>query len=207
LADALDLAGGPAHEPDDVPWSNLPPRHLVQMHWRRTPALMELLDRHQFQQVSIHRHPLGTLISILHVSLYDVQANRWLSGEQGDESPIVAAMPRSQAFLEYAAGRRARAFVGHQLFCGGVSCFVSALATGGGHASIAVISARGSRTVSTCECPLCSIFRSMFRNGMSSMTGIPYSTRFSSMALLSTNSPSVTPAIVPVYTWEALGFD
>jgi len=69
-----------------------------------------------------------------------------------------------------------------------------------------VISITGSRTVPTLVRPVRSIFSSMFRTGMSSMTGIPYSSVPSSMALLSTISWLVTLATVPEYTWEQVGF-
>ncbi len=111
LQDALELVPRPTHHPDDCPWHDLPERFLLSIHWRRTPEFESRLASHGFRILGIHRHPLDTLISILHVSLHDVQSHRWLNGEAGNEDGIVGAMPRSQAFLDYAVGARAAALL------------------------------------------------------------------------------------------------
>lgn len=109
LAQALDLKALPAHHPCECPWHDLPKRFLLAIHWRRTPEMEDRLAQYGFRIVGIHRHPLDTLISILHASLHDVQSSRWLDGEGGNEDGIVGAMPRSRAFLDYAVGPRAAA--------------------------------------------------------------------------------------------------
>jgi hypothetical protein len=115
LTDLLELQALAVHDPSDCPWDSLPPRFLLAVHWHRTPQFQDLLARHRFRIVGIHRHPLDTLISILHVSLHDVQSHRWLGGEGGTEEGIVGAMPLSRAFREYAVGPRPRALFGVNL--------------------------------------------------------------------------------------------
>jgi len=115
IQQALELEALPAHHPDECPWQDLPQRFLLAVHWRRTHEFEERLADHGFRIIGIHRHPLDTLISILHSSLHDVQSHRWLNGEGGNEDGIVGAMPRSQAFLDYAVGPRATALLGVNL--------------------------------------------------------------------------------------------
>ncbi|MGA2617410.1 MAG: hypothetical protein ABSF26_07360 [Thermoguttaceae bacterium] len=106
LGDLLELQTMAVHDPGDCPWRDLPPRFLLAVHWHRTPAFEELLAWHRFRIVGIHRHPLDTLISILHFSRHGVETHRWLSGEGGNEDGIVGAMPLSRAFCDYAVSRR-----------------------------------------------------------------------------------------------------
>src|SRR5262249_43283350 len=60
-----------------------------------------------FRVVTVARHPLDVLISILHFCIYESESEQWLLGAKGTEAGIFAAMPRSRAFVEYATGRRA----------------------------------------------------------------------------------------------------
>ena len=92
--------------PDDE-WGRLPPECVLQIHWRREPDFLAKLRDHGFRVLTLARHPLDTLISILHVCVYDVESENWLGGRGGDESPLWAAWPRSRAFLDYATGPRA----------------------------------------------------------------------------------------------------
>lgn len=110
LSDLLDVQPLAVHDPDDCPWDNLPPRFSLTVHWHRTRAFEELLARHSFRIIGIHRHPLDTLISILHLSHHDVQYE-WLRGEGGSEDCIVGAMPLSRASYKYGASRRAAALL------------------------------------------------------------------------------------------------
>jgi hypothetical protein len=74
------------------------------------PPFATVLERHGFHAVTLARHPLDVLLSIMHFALYAPTA-RWLEGEGGDERPIYGAMPRSPVFLEYAASNRAAALL------------------------------------------------------------------------------------------------
>jgi|GEM_PF-1122001 len=95
------------HSPGELDWATLPQALVLQMHWPPTPAFVALLERHGFQTVTLARHPLDTLISILHFAMHDASTACWLQGDQGNEDGIFAAMPCSSAFLDYATGPRA----------------------------------------------------------------------------------------------------
>ncbi|HMC88902.1 MAG TPA: hypothetical protein VKI17_05110, partial [Gemmataceae bacterium] len=95
------------HSPGDLDWATLPEGVVLQMHWPPTPAFVALLERHGFQTVTLARHPLDTLISILHFAMHDASTACWLQSDQGNEDGIFAAMPCSRAFLDYATSPRA----------------------------------------------------------------------------------------------------
>jgi hypothetical protein len=99
------------HSPGELDWATLPRGLVLQMHWPPTPAFVALLERHGFQTVTLARHPLDTLISILHFAMHDDSTACWLQGDQGNEDGIFAAMPCSSAFLDYATGPRAAALL------------------------------------------------------------------------------------------------
>ena len=65
------------------------------------------MHEHGFRVVTVARHPLDVLISILHFCVYESESEHWLLGAGGSEAGIFAAMPRSRAFVEYATGPRA----------------------------------------------------------------------------------------------------
>lgn len=101
-----------AFELTDDDWARLPAEVVHQMHWSRTPELLGKLGEHGFRVVTLARHPLDTLISILHFAWYDRGTAGWLLGRGGDETGLRGAMPRSRPFLDYAAGPRAAALLG-----------------------------------------------------------------------------------------------
>jgi hypothetical protein len=111
LATAYAVPELAAHSPAELDWAALPASCVLSVHWHRTPAFEGLLREHGFRVVTVARHPLDVLISILHFALYDTSPLRWLEGEGGDEGPICGAMPCSTPFLEYATGRRAKALL------------------------------------------------------------------------------------------------
>ena len=81
------------------------------MHWHPTPELLDRLDEHGFHLITLCRHPLSVLISILHFAPHHPDTVRWLEGEGGNESSILGVLPRSRAFLDWASGPRARALL------------------------------------------------------------------------------------------------
>ncbi|MBO0700029.1 MAG: hypothetical protein J2P46_16645, partial [Zavarzinella sp.] len=91
----------------DTDWAGLPAEVVLQVHWRRDPAFEARLAEHGFRVVTVARHPLDILVSILHFCIYESESEHWLLGAGGSEAEIYAAMPRSRAFVEYATGRRA----------------------------------------------------------------------------------------------------
>lgn len=99
------------HNPADVPWDDLPPRAILQLHWHTHPDFVARLQEHQFQTITLTRHPLDVLISILQLSQHTDETARWLEGEGGNEAMIHGATPRSKAFLAYAISRRANALL------------------------------------------------------------------------------------------------
>ncbi|HVK09733.1 MAG TPA: sulfotransferase domain-containing protein [Gemmataceae bacterium] len=99
------------HSLTEADWAGLPAEVVLQLHWRRDPRFEETLHRHGFRVVTVARHPLDVLISILHFCIYESESEYWLLGAGGSEAGIQAAMPRSRPFVEYATGPRAAALL------------------------------------------------------------------------------------------------
>lgn len=95
----------------DDDWGRLPEEVVHQMHWSRTPEFLAKLSEHGFRVVTLARHPLDALISVLHFAWYDRGTAGWLLGRGGDELGLRGAMPRCRPFLDYAAGPRAAALL------------------------------------------------------------------------------------------------
>lgn len=79
-------------------------------HWHRVEPLVSLLKANQFKLVTLARHPLDVLLSILQYAPCGGSL-RWLEGKDGDERPIFHTAPLSDAFLEYATSPRAQALL------------------------------------------------------------------------------------------------
>ncbi|MGD9644483.1 MAG: hypothetical protein AB7U73_02155 [Pirellulales bacterium] len=112
LHSAFGLEQHAVHNPAELDWSKLPERFVLQLHWPPTEELRKQLAAHDFQPITLARHPLGVLISILHYVPNHANTARWLESAGGDESTIVGMLPRSSAFLRYATGPRAAALLG-----------------------------------------------------------------------------------------------
>lgn len=108
LATLYGLEHLPIYNPLELDWPNLPERAAVMTHWRRSEPLISLLDEHAFRVVTLVRHPLDLLISILHYAKIHPETGRWMDGEGGDESGLLGSTPGDPAFLRYATGRRAK---------------------------------------------------------------------------------------------------
>jgi hypothetical protein len=111
LADAYGLEDFAFHNPAEADWSLLPRGCVLQIHWHRTPSFLRTLNDAGFRVVTMMRHPLDVLLSVLQFCQYDRSTLRWLDGENGNERPIYGVMPGSAAFVEYATGRRAAALL------------------------------------------------------------------------------------------------
>lgn len=107
LGNAYQIPHIARHFMSDADWRALPAEVVLQLHWRRTPEFVNRLEEHRFRVVTVARHPLDVLISILHFCIYESESEHWLLGAGGSESDIYAAMPRSRSFVEYAKGERA----------------------------------------------------------------------------------------------------
>ena len=99
------------HDPTEIPWKKLPRRCIIQLHWHKTDGLTSRLKEHGFRTLSLVRHPLDVLISFLQLAQHTKETARWLEAEDGDESALRGASPRSQEFLDYATGNRAAALL------------------------------------------------------------------------------------------------
>ena len=73
--------------------------------------MASLLETYGVTPVTICRHPLDVLISILHFCRYEAQTAQWLDGEGGNEETITGATPLSTAFADYALSERARSLL------------------------------------------------------------------------------------------------
>lgn len=100
------------HSPEDIDWENLPNENcLLQLHWRRTEEFKSFLIENNFKIVTLQRHPLDVLLSILQFAYQEPQTAQWLNGEGGDEKIIYVASPISETFFEYATSVRAHALL------------------------------------------------------------------------------------------------
>ena len=98
--------------PTRPPWTgSLPSGCVLHMHWHRTPALAQTLENEGFRVVSVARHPLDLLLSVLQFCRHDDSPLQWLDGENGDERLIRGVLPNSPAFIRYASGPRAAALM------------------------------------------------------------------------------------------------
>jgi hypothetical protein len=111
LMTLYDVRSEAIHAPEGINWADLPASLIVQIHWPPTPAFQDLLREHQFQAVTLARHPLDVLLSILHFSTFDESTSSWLLGAHGTEDNIFAALPSTAVFQEYAVSARAAALL------------------------------------------------------------------------------------------------
>lgn len=107
LATTYGIPSLAVHELAEPEWADLPAECVLQLHWRRKASFAQRLSDAGFRVITIARHPLDTLISILQYALIDGDTHHWLHGSGGDESGLFGAMPRSRAFVKYACGPRA----------------------------------------------------------------------------------------------------
>lgn len=111
LATLYGLEQHAVHTPDAVDWSGLSDNCILQLHWHHTESFSRLLQEHGFKVVTIARHPLDVLISILNFAPHEPQTACWLNGEGGDESTIYGQAPGSPEFLAYALSPRSQALL------------------------------------------------------------------------------------------------
>ena len=108
LGQLYDLAQYAVHTPDALDWETLPEKCILQLHWHRLPPITTILAAHNFRVVTMARHPLDILISILQFSPHEPQTACWLNGENGDETSIHNKSIISPEFLSYAVSSRAQ---------------------------------------------------------------------------------------------------
>lgn len=106
LGDLYALEHFAVHSPDDLVWDALPKRCILQLHWSRTDDFIARLQQYGFRTITIARHPLDVLLSILHFSAHEPQTALWLAGRGGNEKKIIGQCPTSRPFLDYALSDR-----------------------------------------------------------------------------------------------------
>ncbi len=106
LSTAFHLDSGGMNRPDDFDWGEYPRRVSMQIHWPPDDQISNLIARHRFRSIVLARHPLDTLLSILHFASHDNETHYWLDSRMGDESSLVGIRPTDAKFLEYAVGPR-----------------------------------------------------------------------------------------------------
>jgi len=111
VASVLELEQMPIYNPLEADWENLPRRCILMTHWYRTDPFLSKLHDHDFRVLTLVRHPLDVLISILHFTVHNPETGRWLDGDQGNEEAIVGKSPLSPEFLAYATSPRAKALL------------------------------------------------------------------------------------------------
>lgn len=107
LADLYQLEQFAEHTPDALDWNQLPARSIVQLHWERTPEFTAQLAEAGFEALTIARHPLDVLLSILQFAAHEPQTAMWLSARGGNEDAIHGKDAGSEEFHAYATGPRA----------------------------------------------------------------------------------------------------
>jgi hypothetical protein len=100
-------------DPRGIEWRRLPERCILQHHWDASGELIARLREQRFHLVTLCRHPLDVLISILHfASVNPGTTAYWLGRRGGNEAGIADATPRSPAFEQYAISQRAKLLLG-----------------------------------------------------------------------------------------------
>lgn len=110
IAESIGLESWSTHEFDAIEWPE-GGGAAVQVHCFPEPHVLEVLDQHGVTPVTVARHPLDVLISILRFSADAPETGRWIDGRGGDEALLEGATPVDEAFREYALGDRAAALL------------------------------------------------------------------------------------------------
>jgi hypothetical protein len=76
------------------------------LHWYPTSQFRALLRTHDFAVVTVVRHPLDVLMSILHFRRHDASTIQWLDGVGGTEHPLVGIGPLVLELADYARSQR-----------------------------------------------------------------------------------------------------
>ena len=108
LTAAYMLEERAAHLPDDVFALPLPHRLALQIHWMRDADFLDRIRRHKIQVITLARHPLDMLLSMLHFLQHEPETARWLDGAGNIDFSLVGHDPNSARFIDYATGPGAR---------------------------------------------------------------------------------------------------
>jgi hypothetical protein len=101
LVMGLGLEEIAVHNYLDVP--HVPEQCALQVHWYREPNFQEFLTRHGFKVITLARHPLDVLLSVLHFVKYEPETARWLEGNCALPNDLIGSAPCSRHFADYAS--------------------------------------------------------------------------------------------------------
>jgi hypothetical protein len=94
-----------AHGLSDVDLDKVAGRIVFQLHLGRSDRAVAFATMARARVITIARHPLDVLLSILHFSQHEPQVLYWLDGQAFDRpGRLVGASPTSPAFLDWATG-------------------------------------------------------------------------------------------------------
>ncbi|MCZ8321932.1 MAG: sulfotransferase domain-containing protein [Novosphingobium sp.] len=100
LVNGLELEEIAVHNYLEV--SRLPDQCVLQVHWYREPNFQRFLTDNGFKVITLARHPLDVLLSVLHFIKYEPQTARWLEGNCRLPEELRGCGPCSHLFREYA---------------------------------------------------------------------------------------------------------
>lgn len=83
--------------------SHVPEQCVLQVHWYREPNFQKFLARHNFKVITLARHPLDVLLSVLHFIKYEPETARWLEGNCDLPGELIGSHPCSIDFVDYAS--------------------------------------------------------------------------------------------------------
>lgn len=112
IAAAFELQEYGSHDADLLR-AELPDNSIVQVHARYSEDLHQVLVDHDVIIVTPTRHPLDTLLSMLHFKQFEPAVNSWLGGNY--LADLGGCDPTSKAFRAFATGEGAHELLGVSL--------------------------------------------------------------------------------------------
>ena len=100
FVDGLGLNEIAVHNYLDV--AKVPEQCVIQVHWYREPNFQNFLIQHNFVVITLARHPLDLLLSVLHFVKYEPETKRWLEGNCALPENLNISAPCSPCFIDYA---------------------------------------------------------------------------------------------------------
>ncbi len=111
LKTAYDLEELAAHTPQELFSQEFPERLVAQIHWLPEKNFCHTLSMQGIKVITIARHPLDTLLSILHFIQHEPKVARWMDGAGKIDFSLAGKSPTSSEFLNYAIGNGAKALL------------------------------------------------------------------------------------------------
>ncbi|MFM1843319.1 MAG: hypothetical protein RLZZ490_2061 [Cyanobacteriota bacterium] len=111
LKTAYQLEERAAHTPEVLFEPVIPPRVVMQIHWLPDRQFCQRLEQEQIKTITLARHPLDLLLSILHFIHHEPTTVNWLEGAGQIDFSLVGKSPNSPEFINYATGDGAKALL------------------------------------------------------------------------------------------------